>query len=462
MQWNKSLFYGDWLNDHKGFRQFFVEIQVKRISGADDALLEKCGISPEFVWLSLHDDKAPAVTPIIVPPIVTRPMPILFPHECFQDRATAWCDTITEEEEHTTPAPTVAMEVPDTYDDKGKSAAVAPQGQASGPSPINASSQADRPVIVSSDSHQSPQRRLPSVADLALSPQLAARASPLGVNPGSPQIGIPRSQPLPATGSFNSIELPQCEVPVPSCEPYQQEGTIYLNEGDNPFENLIPAHQAPIISAADLHRHRQEFDRNTYAKREELSRIFAFTKDPAFIERKNKSFVYTVRIIAMQDRGDVVNVFTGPRVADRYSTHIAQGGWVVPPLEERIKWRDEHKRAYRNKGAKLGKYDGIPRAQVQHAMPAKLDWSGYVDPRYFGPAAPVWREVTDPTLEDVYWMVWQLLSGKQYLGFRSGTGFGVQRRDPAGEPEMLNRCPFKSPSTEARYHSASYPRGKET
>ena len=449
------MFYGDWLNDHKGLRQFFIEIQVKRISGADDALLEKCGISSEFVWLSLHDDKAPAITPIVIPTLVPQQIPSQAAARELPTPRPATCEPIpeVEEEEYATPAPASSLKVPTCSADKGKGKAVAPP--ATNPA---------APVIVSSDSFQSAQKRtpLPNIGDLALRQQDEADAPSPSGSPNAPRTGIPRSQPLHATGSLESLESTQSGTTDSSGDSYQDEGTIYLSDDVDPFDALIPAHATPAVSAADLHRHREEFDRNTYAKREELARIFSFLSDPAFIERKNKSFVYAVRIVAVPDRGNVVNEFNGPPVADRYGTLLAQGGWVVPPLEERTHWRDEHKRSYRNKGARLGKYEGLPRPQIQNAMPMKFDWSGATDPRYFGPAPPLWRELYDPCLEDIYWMAWQLLSGKQFLGFRSGAGFGVVRREPAGHQEMLSKCQFKSPSTEALYHAASYPRGKET
>ncbi|KAK3898842.1 hypothetical protein C8A05DRAFT_37558 [Staphylotrichum tortipilum] len=483
--WNKALFYGDWLTDHRSLRQHFVEIQVKRISGADDELLQKCGISPEYVWLSLHNENAPAVTPIIVPPIFVQPLPSQGPRrELPNPHAPARqpvCRPIPEDEEgpeveeveYAAPAATSSLEVPTCSADKGKGKADKPRDQARPAHP-------DAPIIVSSESVQTPQQRtpLPDMSDLSLgqqdgpAPEDPAAADP-STGPSMPRTGIPRTQPLPATGSFNSLEASQAEQaeqaaqaeypehPGSLNESEDDEGTIYLPDGADPFARLAPAHETPILSAADLHRHREEFDRSARAKREELADIYAFLQDPAFVERKNKSFIYTVRVVAVPDRGNVVNDFMGPRIEDRYGTHVAQGGWIVPPLKERIKWRDDHKRAYRNKGAKEGRYEGLPRPQIQNAMPMKFDWTGEVEPRYFGPAAPVWREPCDPCLEDIYWMVWQLLGGKQFLGFRVGGGFGRHRRDPAGDQPILAQCPFKSPSTEALYHAASYPRGKE-
>ncbi|KAK4124592.1 hypothetical protein N657DRAFT_571578 [Parathielavia appendiculata] len=469
MTWNKAMFLGDWLSDHKGFRQFFVEIQVKRISGFDDTLLENCGISPEYVWLSLHDDKAPAVTPIVVPPVVGQELRSQAPHRELPTPAETSCEPVpeVEEEEYAAPAPTAAptpaptpsMEVLTRSADKGKGKAAAPQDQVA---TLNPAAQ----VFTSSASAQSPQKRtpLPNIGNLALGQQAGTNRIP-SVETTAPRTCTPRSQPLPSPGSFDSMEYEEPDdrviSPTPTGSSYEDEGSIYLADNVDPFAALIPAHRTPAISAADLHRHRQEFDRSAHAKHEELKKIFHFLQDPAFMERKSKSFIYTVRMVAIPDRGNVVNDFTGPRIDDRYGTLIAQGGWVVPPFEERIKWRDEHKRSYRNTSAKLGKYEGLLRPQVQHVMPLRLDWSGGLEPRYFGPAAPVWRELCDPCLEDIYWMVWQLVSGRQFLGFNPGNGFGVARRDPAGDESLLKQCPFKSPSAEALYHAASYPRGKE-
>jgi hypothetical protein len=461
LQWNKALFYGDWLNDHRGFRQFFFEIQVKRISGTDDDLLRKCGISHEDVWLSLNDDKAPAITPIVVPPLIPtggpsqvapRKLPAT-PDDAAREPSPE-IEVEVEEEEFAAPAPaSPTMQVPTCSTDKGKGKAVAPDGQASGANHT-------APVIVSSQSAQPPKQRtpLPDVGNLALRQQAAADTPIPSIEHSAPPSGIPRSQPLRTSGSFDSLETDTSEATDDS---YEDEGTVYLGEDVDPtFAALLPAHQAPAVSAADLNRRRQEFERNAIEKREELKSIYSFLLDEDFLERKNKSFVYAVRVVAIPDRGNVVNDFAGPRIDDRYGTVIGQGGWVVPPLEERTKWRDDHKRAYRNKGAKAGKYDGLPRAQVQNAMPMKFDWSEAVEPRYYGPAPPVWRELCDPCLEDIYWMVWQLLAGKQFLGFGTGAGFG-KRREAEGDPAVLSQCPFKSPSTEALYHAASYPRGKE-
>ncbi|KAK0636009.1 hypothetical protein B0T17DRAFT_612802 [Bombardia bombarda] len=58
---------------------------------------------------------------------------------------------------------------------------------------------------------------------------------------------------------------------------------------------------------------------------------------------------------------------------------------------------------------------------------------------YDGKPAPIWRELADPCLEDVYWMTWQLLSGKRFDAFRPGSGFGIKMRSVAsGRPSWLS------------------------
>ena len=83
------------------------------------------------------------------------------------------------------------------------------------------------------------------------------------------------------------------------------------------------------------------------------------------------------------------------------------------------------------------------------ARPASFDWTGHGVGRPYGEAGPVWRPVGEPSVEDVYWMVWQLLSGRRFLGFCPGAGFGVKWLSPSGSDKMLRRCPFVTPSPEA-------------
>jgi hypothetical protein len=181
-------------------------------------------------------------------------------------------------------------------------------------------------------------------------------------------------------------------------------------------------------------------------------------KDETFQARKAASFIYAVRAIAIpyDPTSANVNGFTGPRIADRNATILGQGGWVVPPLAERLAHRkDKHRRlGYRPKHQ--GNYPGLPKPQVTRAMPIRLDSSFAGEPRTYGEAPPVWRELVDPCLEDVYCMAWQLIAGKQFVGFLGGTGFGIARIGEEGVEDMLAEARFVSPCREAIFHSANF------
>lgn len=446
------MFFGDWLYDLKGQRQFFIEIQVKRVSGADSELQEKCGINHKYAWLSLYDDQAKGIEPVVFPPVPQRSIPALLRNRGLGIPREPGFDTIAEEpeaevEQEEFAAAPASLQSPKSSADKGKGTAVDGQESTAAGTPTASSP------------------RLPNIGELALrSPHL----SPAGSS-GTPGTGIPRSLPLPPSGSFNSLESPsqpgEGEPDDPaSSYAEEEESTVFFDNTNNPYIQPAPGRN-PVVSWSDDPAFQAQVDGVNQAiknKASELRRIFGFHSDPAFQQRKAKSFIYAVRVVAIPDPGSVVNEFTGPAAPDRNGTLLAQGGWVVPPMEERVAWRDAHKRAYRNKGAKFGKYRGIPKPEVNGAMPIEFDWSNEAAPRYFGEALPVWREAADPCLEDVYWMVWQLVASKQFVGMRTGFGFGIPRADPKGDETLLAECRFRSPSPEAVYHAASYPRGDET
>ncbi|KAK1766515.1 hypothetical protein QBC33DRAFT_541288 [Phialemonium atrogriseum] len=54
-------------------------------------------------------------------------------------------------------------------------------------------------------------------------------------------------------------------------------------------------------------------------------------------------------------------------------------------------------------------------------------------------------------------MVWELYGGRQFVGFRCGTAFGVSRK-AASATDALAQNPFRSPSREAVSHSATLER----
>ncbi|KAM7204567.1 hypothetical protein V8F33_001531 [Rhypophila sp. PSN 637] len=169
---------------------------------------------------------------------------------------------------------------------------------------------------------------------------------------------------------------------------------------------------------------------------------------------KEKSFIYCVRVVALAlpEKLPRINRFAGPMSADRRATLLGSGGWIVPPLEDRMKWHNDNKDP-RERTGQSASDKAIKKTQLCLARPVQFDWSGNTPPCSHGEPCPVWRELAEPCLEDVYWMVWQLLAGKQYAGFTGGDTFS---REPTSNPitDLLNHCPFQSPSREALRTSA--------
>ncbi|KAK4131476.1 hypothetical protein BT67DRAFT_486121 [Trichocladium antarcticum] len=461
VSWNKSLFYGDWLYDPKGLRQFYVEIQVKRISGADDVLLEQCGISSRQVWLSLHDHQAPAIEPAPLPPGVAKSaVPAML-----AARGLSFAEIQEARLVSLMPAPSLL--VPKSSADKGNGNGKG-KGKATTPAPEEA------PAIVFGSASQpatQQQRPLPSIDSVAL-----AHATPGAAEAVPPRTGIPRStyQHLPIAADFDPPSSPACIPEEKEEEEQENDDDDDTDSGLSTDESLDDdddddddgdadtpsARDTPILSAAEFHARRAAFDLAIQHTIGGIRKMYnAFENEPGFLRRKEQSFVYAVRVLAIPDRGNVVSDFAGPRSVDRYGTLLAQGGWVVPPRAERIARAAS---LYRGRAAPVGRYEGAPRPMADLAVPCRFDWSNELPPRYFGQPPPLWAEVSEPCLEDVYWMVWQLVAGRQFVGFQPGTGFGVGRPNTAGEAALLDNCPFKSPSAEAMYHAASYPRGDES
>ncbi|KAL2016890.1 hypothetical protein VTK56DRAFT_2890 [Thermocarpiscus australiensis] len=458
--WNKTMFFGDWVTNASGERQFFVEIQLKRIPGDDDELLEKCGIHSTFAWLSLHDEDAKAVQPLTVPFVYQMAVPTQLALQSEIPLLLAAGDLVSRnhtspvpnidaiaEEQAAEPAPgrTSSLQVPMSSADKGKGKAVADDkdDKNNNLSPPPSLKELDRPEIAPASAFSQL-----SVGQPSRQPRRPLNPNVVNdlVNPPIPRYDDDETS---VSASTDTAGDPSSAPPTPPL--HATVPTITFTPADTGVPD--PAFEA----------HRKEVDRQVVLKAQELTRVFHFALDRDFQARKKKSFVYAVRVVAFPDKpgGTVNNVFTGPRAADRHGTLLGMGGWVVPPLEERVARREQHQRAYRNKGARPGKYEGLPKPQANWAVPIKFDWSGRWPQRYFGQPAPVWKEVTDPCLEDAYWMVWQLLSGRTFLGFKPGTGFGMVRMNVEGDRALLDQCPFKSPSPEAIYHAASWPRGDE-
>lgn len=174
--------------------------------------------------------------------------------------------------------------------------------------------------------------------------------------------------------------------------------------------------------------------------------------DPTFRQQVAESFIYLVRVVAIPHPGSGhVNGLTGPHLTDRKATLCGMGGWVVPPLSSRLSrlarqgnptWRNPY-------------YTGLPAKQTQTVLPVEGDWTVQSPVALQGDIVPVWEEVCEPTLEDVYSVVWALLARKRFIGLRIGVGFGREGEGRDFYVGVARGDPFRSPSQESLYHSAN-------
>lgn len=191
-------------------------------------------------------------------------------------------------------------------------------------------------------------------------------------------------------------------------------------------------------------------------------------------ERRQKSFVYIVRLVA----------FVPYNKCKGEHQLMASGGWIVPPIEERLcAYEKQHKAkaavaatASPSSGSGSGSDGGsdgglvemdetglpLP-ASLPKALPISAQPSRGVGERAFkGPTvcsgidAEVWTQVADPAQEDVLWMAWKLMSGTTYRGFQEGVGVGIDRLDGLNKSSLAHYAegnPFQSPSKTAVCHS---------
>ncbi|KAK3391443.1 hypothetical protein B0T20DRAFT_473019 [Sordaria brevicollis] len=499
LEWGKAMFFGDWLYSDNGQREYYIEVQIKHVSGEDDEVIRNLGINPNQVWTGMGlvkgiDSKLSSVKPkrSFLSSLASK-------HSGFQssseesdneelkdDAALALTNMKRRRPLPSTPTKaspsadktrggttpkTVHVGSEDT-DLRGPTAAGSSPGLRWNPF------SSSRRTTANSNSEQGAAAG-PSTDQAPSSPRsgFARRFGSRSPQPGSDRpagTGIPRSKPLvPHSTSFDSIDddgdtimsdetveaedngggdTTQSEIVIPgtpSLTPSPSSSPInYLSDSDND--------QAGESSASKENQNPRDTRRSQGSRdlgHDNLSRVCTPDLDDSFAARKKRSSIYTVRVVAFSiARSQNENGFTGPPSSQRQGTLLGHGGWVAPPFEERVaKWKanyghlplscsaiPEHER----------KLHDPPRTRCR-ALPVKFDYTIDDPPRYYGEPAPVWWELGDPCLDDVYWMFWQLLTGRQYIGFKRGSGFGFPRTNTSGDDALLARCPFKSPSGEA-------------
>ncbi|KAK4218460.1 hypothetical protein QBC37DRAFT_275043 [Rhypophila decipiens] len=416
--WSMPMFFGDWITNNTKETRVFIEIQIKRVSGADSDLMKRCRIASRDVWLPLADPVSPEPllpTSTIGDTGAGRPgasIPHSKPTSIFGDRIAkaptgsdlqAITQIISETGLGKRPLDATSTE-PDSTN---------PPVDKAEPSLVNSTNDGEP----SSTQHKVPNSPRPPRRKLPNSPA-ADSTSKL------PNFPVANS---PSWGSNISNHGSLAASNGESEEDDETDNAA--TKADKAFAKSFPMVESLLALETTLRLQRKQ----------NMERLM---KEPDFRRLKENSFIYCVRVVALPGKLSNTNGLTGPGSAHRHATLLASGGWIVPPLEDRMKWRND------NKENRPASDRAIKKAKGCRAPPVTFDWSGSAPPSIHGEPCPVWRELAEPCLEDVYWMVWQLLAGKQYVGFSGGTKFG---RGSASiiDTGLLDQCPFKSPSREA-------------
>lgn len=514
------MFFGDWLYTDNGQREYYMEIQIKHISGEDDQVIRNLGMNPNEVWigmgmvketptqggdkrsLSSNSGRVSAVQPKKLLLSSLAGTHSGFPRSPSEERDNE------ELEDNATLALTNmnrCRPLPTTPPANTSSSASSGDGDAT-PKNVHVGSE-DTDIRDPTAAVNSPSSSLwtplklsgrktatskseqgivagPSTAQALQSPRLSF---PHRFSSRSPQpdpdrpigTGIPRSKPLvPHSTSFDSIDdegdtimsddivgeagdngggenyegdttLSEIVIPgTPSRSPSPPSSPIRYSPDSDEDQAAESSISKENQNPRDHHHSSVALGHDT------LNRLCTPDLDGSFVARKKRSSIYTVRVVAVStEHSQNDNGFSGPPSSQRHATLLGHGGWVCPPFEERVaKWKADHGHLPLSCSAisehEKKQYNNSLQTRCR-AMPVMFDWSVDDPPRYYGEPAPIWSDLGDPCLEDVYWMVWQLLSGKQFIGFKRGTGFGFPRTHTRGDDALLERCPFKSPSGEA-------------
>ncbi|KAK3953282.1 hypothetical protein QBC32DRAFT_313146 [Pseudoneurospora amorphoporcata] len=520
MEWGRTMFFGDWLYTDNGQREYYMEIQIKHISGDDDQVIRNLGMNPNEVWigmgmvkdtpiqggdkrsLSSNSSKVSAAQPKKLLLSSLAGTHSGFPrspseerdNEELEDVATLTLTNMNRRRPLPTTPPTNTSSSTSSNDgdatpktvhvgsedtDLRDPAAAANSPPSSLWTPLKLSGRKTATSKSKQDIAAGPSTDQALLSPLLSFPHRFGSRSP---KPGTDRpvgTGIPRSKPLvPHSTSFDSIDdegdtIMSDDIVDEAGD--NGEGENY--EGDTTqSEIVIPGtpSRSPSPASSPI-RYSPDSDKDQAAQssiskenqnprdhrhsslapgHDTLNCLCAPDLDGSFAARKKRSSIYTVRVVALStEHSQNDNGFNGPPSSQRHATLLGHGGWVCPPFEERVaKWKADHGHLPLSCSAipehEKMQHNNPPQTRCR-AMPVMFDWSVDDPPRYYGEPAPVWWELGDPCLEDVYWMVWQLLSGKQFIGFKRGTGFGFPRTHTSGDDALLERCPFKSPSGEA-------------
>ena len=168
-----------------------------------------------------------------------------------------------------------------------------------------------------------------------------------------------------------------------------------------------------------------------------------------------KSFVYIVRLVACK--------FETGKPCGSYLV-MRTGGWVVPPMEERLRLYEGNWSSPETSLTSSGAFSNVeavslPKPGISRALsrsPSSVITNIRGANLCRGQTPEVWTQLADPAVEDVLWMASKLITGSLYKGFREGAGTGLDMSIPSNREFIrlwADNIRYKSPSNSALVHS---------
>ncbi|KAJ9165117.1 hypothetical protein NKR19_g684 [Coniochaeta hoffmannii] len=410
VHFNRAALFGDWVHGAKlnnighmplplppaELVRNFVEVQIKRIDGTDDAILQACGVNHMFAFLGLLD----------------------MPKE-----------TSDKENYKANDKPSDKAQ-----SDKGKDTATKSRTSSSSNSTVAGLMAASpggwpcEPTKSSGDDNTKPASEAATETTTEPGPSKPASSS-TAITEGTLPIHF-----APAVVNGSSPSAPRASPASPAASPFPRSWAeaSSSSSSDNPAaaaseDGTIPEEEDPEeedLEAAFLTARAVRGEIYDAAKSRLYDTTFAFPKFPAL---KADAALYLVRVVGIPNPPGLATSGTsgtnGPY--KRFATLLGMGGWVVEDGEKF------------DKGGGEGKTGRMPARQVMK------DWTFSVPEEIDGEALPVWKGEREPGLEDVYAMVWDLVMRRKFLGVVRGYGFGV-RKESEGRPlrELMKENPF--------------------
>lgn len=416
---NRAFIWGDWVRGAKlnNFRDIyylpapalnrtFIDIEIKRIASNDHAILEACGVHPDFAFLGLVGDKAATGS------------------DSTEAASASTAATIDSRPSTASTVAGMASSTPGGWPvERGTTATVerdtatTAEGATAGKELV-ALSRAAGPATETETETETKSETETETATHAVVPSTPGAWPAEAADKPSPARSSSAATGVLSTGAIALVSR------VSQASRASRASSA----------STLASQRAPTIIINPTPSHLRE---STWAARTRLYEIVDGCR--GFEQLKAKSAIYLVRVVAIPGPSEWcttgTNHFRGP--VWRQATLCGLGGWIVPDASA---LRGTSSPPAGSIGCKDGSLLATPvNPDWTFATQVSMEGNNYV---------PLWTGAEEPNLEDVYHMVWELVAGRQFVGLVRGHGFG--RRFDGDNPypfdALREENPFQSPS----------------